>query len=182
MIKEFEGVLPNISKKAYIADGAHIIGDVALDDYCSIWYNTVVRGDVNYIRIGEYTNIQDNSVVHVADEYPAIIGDYVTVGHGAILHGCTIEDHCLIGMGAIILTGAVVGRGSIIAAGAIVKENEIIPPYSLVAGVPGEIKKTLPEKIDSIHSQALKYKSLWTERYKIMPDADGESYDGGKII
>ncbi|NLL81328.1 MAG: gamma carbonic anhydrase family protein [Tissierellia bacterium] len=182
MIKEFDGVLPSISDKCYIADGSYVIGDVVLEDYSSLWYNTVVRGDVNYIRIGKYTNIQDNSVVHVADDYPAIIGDYVTVGHGAILHGCTIEDYCLIGMGAIILTGAVIGKGSIIAAGTVVKENDIVPPYSLVVGIPGKIKKTLPEKIENIRSQALKYKSLWTERYKIMPDADGESYDGGKII
>lgn len=182
MIKEFEGVLPKIDKKTYIADGAQIIGAVTMEEYCSVWYNTVVRGDVNSIKIGKYTNIQDNSVVHVADDYPTIIGDYVTVGHGAIIHGCKIEDHCLIGMGAILMDGSIIGRGSIIAAGALVKENQIIPPFSMVVGVPAKIIKTIPEKTESIHAQALKYKTLWSKRYGIMPDASGETYNGYEII
>lgn len=182
MIKEFEGKLPEINKKTYLAEGAIVVGDVVIDEYASIWHNTVVRGDVNYIKIGKYTNVQDNSVVHVADEHPTIIGDYVTVGHGAIVHACEIEDHCLIGMGSIIMDGAKIGRGSIIAAGALVKANEVIPPYSMVVGIPGKVIKSIPEKFDNIHAQAVKYKTMWTERYKIIPNADGEKYNNEKII
>ena len=183
MIKEFEGIKPIIDEKTYIADGAQIIGKVTIKEYSSIWFNTVVRGDVNYIEIGRYTNIQDNSVVHVADDYPAIIGDYVTIGHNATVHACKIEDHCLIGMGAIIMDGAVIGRGSIIAAGAVVTNNQKIPPFSVAAGIPTKVIKTVPEEdIIKIHSQALKYKHVWSIRYGIMPDCGGESYDGGEII
>ena len=182
MIKEFEGIKPKLDEKVFIADGAKVIGAVTIKEFGSIWFNTVARGDVNRIEIGRYTNVQDNSVVHVADDFPTIIGDYVTVGHNATIHGCTIEDHWLIGMSATVLNGAVIGRGSIIAAGALVRENQIIPPYSLVVGVPGKVVKTISENLDNIHAQALKYKTLWTERYKIMPDAGGERYGGEKIV
>ncbi len=182
MIKEFEGMLPIIDEKTFIAEGGIVIGKVIIDEYSSIWHNTVVRGDVNSIKIGRYTNIQDNSVVHVADEYETLIGDFVTVGHGAIIHGCIIEDHCLIGMGAVVLNGAVIGRGSIVAAGAVVRENRIVPPFSMVVGIPGKIIKTLPENVDLIHAQAVKYKTLWSERYKVLPGAGGEKYNGEKII
>lgn len=181
MIKEFEGVKPSIDEKTYIADGAHIIGKVIIKEYSSIWFNTVVRGDVNSIEIGRYTNIQDNSVVHVSKDYSTIIGDYVTIGHNAIVHACKIEDHCLIGMGSIIMDGAVIGRGSIVAAGAVVKKNQVIHPFSVVAGIPAKVIKTIPQNIDKIHSQALKYKDTWSVRYGIMPDAGGELYDGGDI-
>ncbi len=182
MIREFEGNSPKQDAKTFIADGARVIGDVTMKEYSSIWFNTVVRGDVNRIEIGRYSNVQDNSVVHVADAYPTLLGDYVTVGHNVILHGCTIEDHCLIGMGAIVLSGAVIGKGSIVAAGALVKEGQVIPPHSLVVGLPGKIAKSVPEKYDSIHAQAVKYKTLWTERYALLPDAGGERYQGQKIV
>ncbi len=182
MIKEFEGKLPIISEKAYIAAGAILVGNVIMEEFSSVWHNVVARGDINKIYIGKYTNIQDNSVLHVEDQRDVVIGDFVTVGHGAILHGCTVEDHCLIGMGAIVLNGAKIGRGSIIAAGALVKENDIIPPFSLVVGVPGKVVKQLPEDISKIHAQAVKYKTLWTKRYGILPNADGEIYDGEKIV
>lgn len=182
MIKEFSGIMPAIDEKTYIADGSYVIGDVTMEEYSSIWYNCVARGDVNSIKIGRYTNIQDGSVVHVADESPTVIGDFVTVGHGAIIHGCTIEDHCLIGMGAIVMNNAVIGRGSIVAAGAVVRENQVIPPFSLVAGVPAKIMKTIPEETDKIHAQAVKYKTLWSEKYNIMPNAGGETYKGEQII
>lgn len=182
MLKEFEGVLPFLDEKTYIAEGAQLTGKVEIDKYGSVWHNTVIRGDVNFIKIGKYTNIQDNCVVHVADEHPTIIGDYVTIGHRAIVHGSIIEDHCLIGMGAIILDGVKIGRGSIIAAGALVRENQEIPPFSMVMGIPGRIVKTLPENTDKIHAQALKYKTLWTERYGILPDAGGERYGGEEIV
>lgn len=182
LVKEFQGYRPQVHVSAFIADGAQVIGRVTLREFSSIWYNTVVRGDVNRIEIGRYSNVQDNSVVHVADDYPALLGDYVTVGHGAILHGCTIEDHCLIGMGAVVLTGAVIGRGSIIAAGALVKEKQVIPPHSLVVGVPGRIIKSIPDEWERIHAQAVKYKTLWTERYGLLPDAGGERYHGEQIV
>ena len=182
MIVEFEGNSPKLDEKTFIADGAKVIGKVTMKEFSSLWMNVVARGDVSHIEIGRYSNIQDNSVVHVADDQPTIISDYVTVGHSAVIHGCTIEEHCLIGMGAIILTGAVVGKGSIIAAGAVVKEKQIIPPHSLVVGIPGKVVRFVPEEWDSIHAQAIKYKSLWTERYKRLPDADGERYHGEKII
>lgn len=183
MIKEFEGVKPSIDKKTYIADGCHIIGKVRIKEYSSIWFNTVVRGDVNSIEIGRYVNIQDNSVVHVSDDYSTSIGDFVTIGHNAIVHACKIEDHCLIGMGSIIMDGAVIGRGSIVAAGAVVKKNQQIPPFSVVAGIPAKVIKTVPEEnISKIHSQALKYKDVWSKRYGLMPDIGGEYYDGSKIV
>lgn len=182
MIKEFEGIQPTLDKKTFIADGAMVIGAVIMKEFSSVWFNAVVRGDVNRIEIGRYSNVQDNSVVHVADDYPTMIGDFVTVGHNAVIHGCTIEDHCLIGMGAIVLNGAVIGKGSIIAAGALVRERQVIPPHSLVVGVPSKVIKSVPEDLDSIHAQAVKYKTLWTERYGIIPNADGERYHGEKIV
>ncbi|HMM20101.1 MAG TPA: gamma carbonic anhydrase family protein [Selenomonadales bacterium] len=182
MVKEFEGIAPTLDKKIFIAEGAQVIGAVTMKEFSSVWFNSVARGDVNRIEIGRYTNIQDNSTVHVADEHATRIGDFVTVGHNAVIHGCTIEEHCLIGMGAIVLNGAVVGKGSIVAAGALVRENQVIPPHSLVVGVPGKIVRSIPEEWDSIHSQAVKYKELWTERYKILPDAGGEGYRGERIV
>lgn len=175
-------VLGTVKGKAFVANGAVIIGNVTLDEYSSVWFNCSLRGDEDRIKIGQYSNIQDNSVIHEDPGYPCVIGDYVTVGHNCILHGCIIEDHCLIGMGAIIMTGAVIGRGSIIAAGAVITEKTVIPPHSLVVGTPGKIKKEVAEKYDSIHAQALKYKTLWTEKYGLLPACGGERYDGEKII
>jgi carbonic anhydrase/acetyltransferase-like protein (isoleucine patch superfamily) len=178
----FEGKKPQIDEKVFIAQGAHVLGKVTIGEFSSVWYNAIVRGDVNEIKIGRYTNIQDNAVVHVADNHPAIIGDYVTVGHNATVHACTVEDHCLIGMGSTVLDGAVIGRGSIVAAGAVVSPRTIVPPFSLVVGVPGKIIKTLPENTDSTHAQAVKYKTLWAERYGLLPNNDGEKYHGEKIV
>ncbi len=137
---------PQIHETAFVAEGAHVIGDVILKADSSIWYNTVCRGDINRIVIGERTNIQDNSVIHLENDQGVIVGNDVTVGHNAIIHGCTIEEGTLIGMGAIIMNGAVVGKGAVVGAGAVVKENMIIPNYSLVVGVPGKIVKTLDSK------------------------------------
>ncbi len=138
--------MPKLQEQILIAPGARVIGRVSLEKGVSIWHNTVLRGDVNYIQIGEYSNIQDNSVVHVAGEYPTIMGKYVTVGHGAVIHACTIGDYCLIGMGAIILDGAQIGEGSVIGAGALVTKGTVIPPYSLVLGAPGKVIRTLSEE------------------------------------
>lgn len=130
-----------IDKNAVVAKGAIVLGDVTMESDSSVWYNAVVRGDINSIRIGEGSNVQDNAVLHVDREFPLTIGRQVTVGHGAVLHGCTIEDQALIGMGAIILNGAVVGKGSIVAAGALVTQNMLIPAGSLVMGSPAKIRR-----------------------------------------
>ncbi|KYZ75122.1 gamma carbonic anhydrase family protein [Anaerosporomusa subterranea] len=178
----FEGVQPTIDKKSFVAEGARVIGKVTMKEFSSIWFNSVARGDVNRIELGRYSNVQDNSVLHVADDCTTIIGDFVTVGHNCIIHGATIEDHCLIGMGAIVLNNAVVGRGSIIAAGAVVREGQIVPPHSLVVGIPGKVIRQVPDELNSIHAQAVKYKTLWTERYALLPDAGGERYHGEKNV
>ena len=136
---------PSIHESAFVARGAQVIGDVRIAAQASIWYNTVLRGDINYISIGERTNIQDGCILHLENELPCIVGPDVTVGHGAILHGCVIEENCLIGMGAIVLSGAVIKKGSIIAAGALVGENKIVEPYSLMAGIPAKLIRRLPE-------------------------------------
>lgn len=181
-IVDFENVRPIVSKKSYVSQYAVIAGDVVIDDYASVWHNCSIRGDVNYIRIGKYSNIQDNSVLHVADENPCVIGDYVTVGHNAVLHGCHIDDHVLVGMGSILLNGVRVGRGSIIAAGSVIRENTTIPEHSLVVGVPAKVIKSVEDKFESIHAQAIKYKYLWSVRYGYYPDLDGEIYENEEII
>lgn len=175
---KFEGIEPVRDPNTFIAEGGRVIGKVTMKEYSSIWFNTVARGDVNRIEIGRYSNVQDNCVLHVADNCPTIIGDYVTIGHSCIVHGATIEEHCLIGMGAIILNNAVVGRGSVIAAGSVVIENQVIPPFSLVVGIPGKVIKQAPEKWAKNHAMAIKYKNLWTRRYGLLPDAGGEQYQG----
>lgn len=177
----FQGVSPALHENVYVAKGTQIVGDVRADEWSSFWYNAVARGDVDYISVGKYSNVQDLVCLHVAKGYPCIIGDYVTIGHSAVVHGATVEDHVLIGMGAKILTGAHVGRGSIIAAGALVLENQEIPPNSLVVGVPGRVVRT-HDQWDNIHSQAIKYKDEWTVQYNLYPDAPGEKYHGETII
>ena len=134
---------PQIHETAYVAEGAQVIGDVILKADSSIWYNTVCRADINRIVIGERTNIQDNSVIHLENDQGVLVENDVTVGHNAIIHGCSIADGALIGMGAIIMNGAVIGKGAVIGAGAVVKEDMVIPDFSLVVGVPGKIVKTL---------------------------------------
>lgn len=178
----FENKTPIINEKAFVADYAILAGDVTLAEYSSVWHFVSARGDVNRIVIGRYSNIQDNTVLHVTDDLPCLIGDYVTVGHGAIIHGAEIEDHVLVGMGAIILSGAKIGRGSIIAAGAVVRENMVVPAHSLVAGVPAKVIRSTENEWSAIHAQAIKYKYLWSVRYKIQPELDGEIYQGEDII
>ena len=145
--------MPKIGDKVLLAHGAVIIGDVTLADCVSIWYNATLRADVNRISIGYMSSIQDNCVVHedsgrgsgIKGGIPTVIGDYVTVGHGCILHACTIEDCCLIGMGSTILDGAVIGKGSVIGAGALITKGVEIPPFSLVLGSPAKVVKTFDE-------------------------------------
>jgi carbonic anhydrase/acetyltransferase-like protein (isoleucine patch superfamily) len=131
----------------FIADNVSIIGDVRMGNNVNIWYGAVLRADLNYIEIGDNTNIQDNAVLHVERDLPTIVGSNVTVGHGAIIHGANISSNVLIGMGAIILNNSRIGEGCVIGAGALVKENEKIPPFSLVVGIPGKVKKKLDESI-----------------------------------
>jgi len=149
---------PVIGKNTYIARGAAVVGDVTLGEGTSIWYNAVLRGDINKIVVGNFSNIQDNSVVHLADEFPCLIGNYVTIGHSAIVHACTVHDECLIGMGAVILDGADIGAQCLIGARALVTQNAKIPPGSLVLGSPAKVVRELtPEE-----RAGLKY---WAEKY-----------------
>ncbi len=134
---------PDISAAAFIAPCAKIMGDVRLGKDSSVFYGAVLRGDIESILIGEGTNLQDGVIVHLADDIPAIVGDYCTVGHGAIVHACTIEDSCLIGMRATVLDGAVIGRESLVAAGAVVTPGTVIPPGSMVMGAPAKVKREL---------------------------------------
>ncbi len=146
MLRPYRGRLPVVDPSAYVDESAQIIGDVTLGAESSVWMNVVIRGDVNTIRIGARTSIQDNTVVHVQREtYPTRIGDEVTVGHGALVHGCTIKDRVLIGMGAIVLNGSVIGEDSIVAAGTLVTERMVVPPRSLVMGSPGKVKRPLTD-------------------------------------
>ncbi len=147
MIRSYKGISPTIPASCYIDDSAQIIGDVVLGEHSSIWMNAVVRGDVYAIRIGANTNIQDNCVLHgMKEQYGVRLGDYVTVGHSVNLHGCTVGDRCLIGMGSIILNGATIGTGSIIAAGTLIPEKTIVEPGSLWMGSPGKFRRKLNEK------------------------------------
>jgi len=144
MIRSFQATSPAIAPSAYIDDSAQVIGDVVIGEESSVWMNAVVRGDVNTIRIGARTNIQDGTIVHVIRDpsHPTVVGDDVTVGHGAVLHGCTLGHRCLVGMGAILLNGSVVGEDSIVAAGTLVPEGMVVPPGSLVMGSPGKVRRT----------------------------------------
>lgn len=147
MIQEFAGKFPVIADTVFVAENAYIIGDVEIGGDSSVWFHAVVRADVNYIRIGQCTNIQDGAVVHVDRvTSPTRIGDYVTVGHRAIVHGCTIGHHCLIGMGAVILSDAIIGDYCLVAAGAVVREGQVIPPRSVVVGVPARVLREVTDE------------------------------------
>jgi len=143
VILPFNGKTPTIGAGVFIAPTAVIIGDVTIGDGSSIWYGTVLRGDMAPIRIGAQTNLQDLTMVHTDYGHPAIVGDRVSVGHRAVVHGCRVEDEALVGIGAVVLNGAVVGRGSVVAAGSVVREGQEIPPGVLVAGIPAVIKRKI---------------------------------------
>jgi gamma-carbonic anhydrase len=159
MIRPYKGRLPQIAASAYIDAQAVIIGDVEIGEESSVWPCTVIRGDVNFIRIGARTNVQDGCVLHVMREtHPLILGDSITVGHGVILHGCTISSRCLIGMGSVILNGAKIGEGSIIAAGTLIPEGTEVPPGSMFMGHPGKLRRALTvAELDSIDGYATRY-------------------------
>src|ERR1017187_6478131 len=137
---------PTLGKGVYIAQGAVVLGDVTFVDAASVWYHAVLRGDINRIVVGHHTNIQDNAVLHLADEFPCLVGNYVTVGHSAIVHACTIGDECLIGMGAVILDGAEIGAQCVIGAAALVTQGVKIPPGSMVLGAPAKVVRALSPK------------------------------------
>src|ERR1700746_1912901 len=147
MIRSYKGITPTIPASCYVDDSAQIIGDVVLGEHASVWMNAGLRGEVHSICVGAHSNVQDASVLHgMKEQYGVSVGDYVTVGHSVTLHGCTIEDRCLIGMGSIILNGARIGSGSIIAAGTMIPEKTIVEPGSLWMGSPGKFHRKLDQK------------------------------------
>lgn len=161
MIKNLGDVKPNIDGDVFVADTASVVGNVEIDEGVSIWYGTVIRGDIEKITIGKYSNIQDNTTVHTRKGIPTKIGNYAVVGHNVVLHSCTIGDNCLIGMGAIILNGATIGDNCIIAAGSIITEGKDIPANSLVMGIPGKVIRTVTQKeIEGIKKNAISYNEL----------------------
>ncbi len=158
----------SIPDSAFVASGACVIGDVRLCIDSSIWYNAVVRGDINYIEIGARSNVQDGCIVHVTNAQPCVVGADVTVGHGVNLHACTVEDGCLIGMGAIILSGAHIGRGSVVGAGSVVREGAVVKPFNLAVGVPARSVRTLPESTYQTHCK-------WAKKYVRLARAHGDT-------
>jgi len=179
MIRAYRGIVPTIDPSVYIDPGAQVIGDVVIGPRSSVWCNTVIRGDVNIIRIGARTNIQDLSILHVTRRTASLaIGDEVTVGHGVILHGCTIKDRCLIGMGAIVMDGAVVGEESIVGAGALVTEGTVVPPNSLFLGVPARFQRHLNEDdlriIEAYAQNYVEYKETYLGSQNRVGVVEGE--------
>ncbi|MBX3334853.1 MAG: gamma carbonic anhydrase family protein [Nitrospira sp.] len=147
MIRTFQGIKPTIPTSCFIEETAVVIGDVVMGEECSVWFNAVIRGDVHHIRIGDRTNVQDLCMLHVThDTHPLIIGNGVTIGHNVVLHGCTIRDRVLVGMGAIIMDGAVIGEDSVVGAGALVTEGTMVPPKSLILGSPAKVKRPVTEQ------------------------------------
>ncbi len=145
MLRTYRGIAPVVAASAFVDPSAQVIGEVVLGERSSVWPCAVIRGDTGVIRIGNDSNIQDHSVLHSDDGFPLVIGERVTVGHSVTLHGCLIEDECLLGIGCIVLNGAKIGTGSVIAAGALVAEGTVIPPGSLVMGVPGKVKRAVSD-------------------------------------
>ncbi len=156
MIYEYKGHSPRLGKNVFIAPTAVVLGDVEIGDASNVWFHTVIRGDVNSVRIGTYTNIQDHCMLHVTgEEWPLFIGERVIVGHGATLHGCTIEDDALIGIAAVVLDGAVVHKGAIVAAGALVPPAAVIPPNAVAMGAPATVRRLCTAEEQAYHEQNL---------------------------
>jgi carbonic anhydrase/acetyltransferase-like protein (isoleucine patch superfamily) len=157
--RPFGGKAPAVHATAFVAPGAVVVGDVEIGEGSSIWFGSVVRGDVNHVRIGARTNVQDNSVIHVTSKtHPTVVGDEVTIGHRVVLHGCTIKERCLVGIGSIVMDGAVVGPESVIGAGALVPPGMVVPPRTLVMGAPAKVKRDLTvEEIEALRKSAENY-------------------------
>jgi len=172
MVHKYQGISPKLGHNTWVAPSADVIGDVTCGEECSIWFGCVVRGDVHYIKIGDRVNIQDLSMIHVthykkpdrSDGNPTIIGNDVTIGHRVMLHGCTIEDACLIGMSATILDGAVIGKESIVGAGALVTKGKIFPPRSLIMGSPAKVVRELgDDEVKELYASAHRYVAFKSE-------------------
>ena len=166
MIRSFKDKHPKVAATAFVEPSAQIVGDVHLGEHSSVWFNCVLRGDVNAIRVGHSTNIQDGTIIHVnADRFPTIIGNYVTVGHGVILHGCLVKDRALIGIGSIVLDGAEIGEESLVGAGALVTPGTAVPPRSLVMGSPARVRRQISDEevafIDEHWKHYLEYKNSY---------------------
>lgn len=157
-LERFLTRMPQFDQTVFVAPGAVVIGDVKIGGHSSVWYNAVIRGDINRIEIGTHSNIQDTAVLHVADDFPCLVGNFVTIGHGAIVHACTVGNECLIGMGATVLDGAVIGDQSLIGAGALVTQGVKIPEGSLVLGSPARVARPL----SAAERQSLK---SWADKY-----------------
>jgi len=173
LIKPYKGWFPKIDPTVYLSENATVIGNVEIGEYSSIWFGAVVRGDVHYIKIGRYSNVQDNAVIHVthytkpdmSDGFPTVIGDYVTIAHAATVHGATIKNNVLVGIGAVILDGALIEENTIVAAGTLVPPGKKFPPGVLLMGRPAQIKRDLkPEEIEAIRQNALNY-AKYAEEY-----------------
>ena len=166
MIRSFKGMRPVVPASCYVDESAQIIGDVVLGEHASVWMNAVLRGDVHSIRIGAHSNVQDCSVLHgMREQYEVVIGEYVTVGHSVTLHGCVVEDRCLIGMGSVILNGAKIGFGSIIAAGTLIPERTLVEPGSLWMGSPGKLRRKLEKGEDEMIMKYARNYLVYTEEY-----------------
>ena len=157
-LERFLSRTPTLGRHVYLAAGARVVGDVTLGDHSSVWHNAVLRGDINRIVVGHHTNIQDNAVLHVADDYPCVVGHWVTIGHAAVVHACTVEDEVLVGMGATILDGAVVGAQSIVGAHALVTQGFHVPAGALVLGAPAQVVRSLTT------AERVRLK-CWAEKY-----------------
>lgn len=167
MLKDLKNEKIDMHPHTFIAESADIIGDVYAGEGSSFWYGAVVRGDMSPIKIGKYSNVQDNATIHGDPKFPCEIGDYTTIGHNVVIHGSIIGDNCLIGIGSIILNGAKIGDNSIIAAGSLITEGTEIPENSLVMGSPGKVRRKLNEEdIKNIRNNANEYEKLWKEKYK----------------
>ncbi len=165
VIMPYKSVMPSIDPSVFVAPTATVIGNVTIGEGANIWFNTVLRGDIQSITVGKYTNIQDNSTVHVMGDQPTVIGDYVTIGHNAVIHCNKIGDNCLIGMGAVLLGYCEIGENTIIGAGAVVTQHKKIPPNSLVVGSPGRIvRPLLDDEIEALHQSAIRY-NLIAQQY-----------------
>lgn len=172
MIHSYQDKFPACDPTARVAANATLLGHVTLDAESSVWFGAVLRGDEGSIRVGEGSNVQDNAVIHCDPDYPVSIGKDVTIGHGAIIHGCTIEDRCLIGMGAILLNGCVIGAGSLVAAGALVTQHTVVPPGSMVMGSPAKVTRLLrpEETAENLHSAEI-YRHLSAQELPATADA-----------
>lgn len=157
-LERFLGKHPRLGKGVFIARGAAVLGDVTIGDFSSVWYNAVLRGDINRIVVGHHSNVQDNAVLHLADDFPCIVGNYVTIGHSAVVHACKVGDETLVGMGAVILDGAVIGKQSVIGAKALVTQGTKVPPGSMVLGAPAKVVRSLTsEERAGLKAWAKKY-------------------------